>query len=122
MSKAALVYDGAPAGYDQDSTAVRVVPPNDQMQLVAVSETDKVLGATGAAGDYLDHLLCMVATAATGTVSIKDGSGSAIPVALANPGGGVGTYDIPIGKKSESGAWRITTGAGVTVLAFGQFT
>lgn len=121
MSKAALTYESAPAGYDQQLTANRTIPPNDNMQLVAVSQTDKVLGATGAVGDYLDHLLVIVATAgATSVVSIKDGTGSAIPVTPAIPA--LGTYNIPIGKKSETGPWKITTLAGATVLAFGKFT
>jgi len=121
MSTAELVYEAAPAGYDQHVAANRTITANDSMQLVAVSQTDKVLGATGAAGDYLEKLLVIVAaTGATSVVSIKDGTGSAIPITPAMPA--LGTYVIPIGKKSETGAWKITTLAGATVLAFGSFT
>lgn len=121
MSTAALVVEAAPAGYDQQLTANRTVPVADNMQLVAVSQTDKVLGATGAAGDYLEKLLVIVAASgATSVVSIKDGTGSAIPITPAMPA--LGTYVIPINKKSETGAWKITTLAGATVLAFGKFT
>lgn len=121
MSTAALVVEAAPAGYDQQLTGLRTVPVADNMQLVAVSQTDKVLGATGAAGDYLEKLLVIVAASgATSVVSIKDGTGSAIPITPAMPA--LGTYVIPINKKSETGAWKITTLAGATVLAFGKFT
>lgn len=91
-------------------------------ETVAVSQTDQVLGNAGAAGDFLDTLVCVVATAATSTVSIKDGSGGAISVLPANVGGGVGTYTIPIKAKSQRGAWSVTTGAGVTVVATGNFS
>lgn len=119
--KAIPVVNVCPEAFDQQITAIRTVPPNDSMQLVAVSQTDKVLGATGAAGDYLDHLLVIVgASGATSVVSIKDGAGTAIPITPAMPA--LGTYDIPIRKKSETGAWKITTLAGATVLAFGKFS
>lgn len=91
-------------------------------ETVAVSQTDQVLGGTGAAGDYLEGLVCVVATAATSSVSIKDGAGSAISVLPANVGGGVGTYYVPLGLVSASGAWKVTTGAGVTVIATGTFS
>jgi hypothetical protein len=63
-----------------------------------------------------------VATAATAAVSIKDGAGGAISVLPNSPGGGIGSYYIPIKAKSGDGAWKVTTGAGVTVIAVGNFT
>lgn len=93
-----------------------------QYETVAVSQTDQVMGPTGATGDYLSHLVCVVATAATSAVSIKDGGGSAISVLPANVGGGVGTYTVALGLTSTAGAWKVTTGAGVTVIAVGNFT
>jgi len=89
---------------------------------VANSQTDRVLGAaTTGVGDYLERLICVVATAATSSVSIKDGSGLGISVLPAAVGGGVGTYPIPVGLTSKNGRWKITTGAGVTVIAVGRF-
>ena len=87
---------------------------------VAASKTDQWLG--GMAGDRLDRLTCVVATAATAAVSVKDGSGAAISVFPNSPGGGVGTYNIEFGAVSKSGPWRVTTGAGVSVIAAGDFT
>ncbi len=89
---------------------------------VAASQSDQVLGATGAAGDYLDKLIITVATALTAAVSIKDGGGAAIPIIPNSPGGGVGVYVVPIGAVSTAGAWKVTTGAGSTALAVGRFT
>lgn len=91
-------------------------------ETVAAGQTDQVLGATGATGDFLGALVCVVATAATAAVSIKDGSGSAISVLPNSPGGGVGTYTIEINAKSTGGAWKVTTGAGVSVVATGRFS
>lgn len=93
-----------------------------QYETVAAGQTDQVLGATGAAGDYLSHLVCVVSTAATSQVQIKDGGGSAITVLPNNVGGGINTYHVYLGLTSAAGAWKITTAAGVAVIAAGNFT
>lgn len=90
-------------------------------EAVAASQSAQALGVTGAKGDWLKGLLCVVATAATSSVSITDGSGSAVEVLPNNVGAGVGTYPVPIDAISHSGAWKVTTGAGVAVVAFGEF-
>ena len=95
---------------------------NSSYETVAASQTDQALGATGKAGDYLDRLIIKVNTAATGTVDIKDGAGSAIPIMPASPGGGIGVYVVELKAHSRAGAWSVTTGAGATVLAIGNFT
>lgn len=84
---------------------------------VAASQTDSVLG-NGTAGDTLKTLVITVATAATGTVSIKDGAGSAIPITAANTP--IGVYSVNIDANCAT-AWKCTTGAGATVLAVGRF-
>ena len=91
-------------------------------ETVAVSQTDQVIGGVGAAGDFLDTLTIVVATALTAAVSIKDGGGAAISVFPNSPGGGIGTYVLPVRLKSQAGAWKVTTGAGSTVIASGNFT
>lgn len=93
-----------------------------EYETVAAGVTDQALGATGATGDHLEGLLCIVSTAATAQVQIKDGAGSAITVFPNNPGGGVGSYYLPIKARSLAGAWKVTTGAGVAVFATGNFT
>lgn len=98
------------------------MPNANTYETVAASQTDQVLGGAGDKGDYLERLICVVATATTGNVLIQDGSDTAITVAPASPGGGVGTYVIEIGCVSKTGAWSVTTGAGVSVVAIGKFT
>lgn len=89
-------------------------------ETVALSQTDQVLGVTGAKGDILERLIVQVTTAATSTVSIKDGSGSAMIVVAPNTP--LGTYTLTFGIPSLAGAWKVTTLAGATVFAIGQFS
>lgn len=89
-------------------------------ETVAASQTDQVLGPTGAAGDRLERLIITVATAASGTVAIDDGGGTDIPITAANIA--IGVYTVQLGIYSVTGAWRVTTGAGATVVAVGRFT
>jgi hypothetical protein len=99
--------------------------PANEYETVAASATDQALGATGATGDYLSHLIIVPATAAAGAVSIKDGSGSAISIFA---GGGttalptLAPFTVFLGMKSTSGAWKVTTGANVSAIGVGDFT
>ena len=100
-------------------------PYRYQYEHVAASSTAQVLGTTGAKGDYIHRLICTVTTAATGNVVIVDGSGTGIlthTVLPANPVGGIGVYNVELNAVSADGAWKITTGAGVEVMAVGIFT
>jgi hypothetical protein len=96
-------------------------PYEYQYEHVAASQTAQVLGGTGAVGDYLHRLICTVSTAATSVVTILDGSTShtVLPNAV---GGGIGVYNIEVNAASKNGAWKVTTGAGVEVLAMGIFS
>lgn len=91
-------------------------------ETVAAGQSDQALGPNGNTGDVLQRLIITVGTAATAAVSIKDGGGSAIPILPNSPGGGVGVYVVEIGARSAAGAWKVTTGAGSTVVAVGRFT
>jgi len=86
---------------------------------VAASQTEHVLGTTGAIGDYLHRLVITVGTASTSTVTIFDGAFSHI---LVRPNTPIGVYSIEMNTFSQSGAWEISTAAGVEVLAMGNFT
>jgi hypothetical protein len=101
---------------------VEVYNGGGSYETVAASQTAQALGATGAVGDYLECLIIVVSTAATAAVSIKDGGDSAISIFPNSPGGGIGTYVIPVGLWSRTGAWQVTTGAGSAVIATGNFT
>lgn len=90
---------------------------------IAASQTDSALTGTTKAGakhDHLQRVIVTVATAATGTCSIKDGSGSAIPLTAANTP--IGVYIVELDIRSSAGAWSVTTGAGATAVAVGEFS
>lgn len=93
-----------------------------EYETVAASQTNQVLGTVGAAGDLLSSLICIVTVSLTAQVQIKDGADAAITIFPNSPGGGIGTYTIPVGLLSRSGGWQITTGAGVAVIACGVFS
>ena len=100
-------------------------PYRYQYEHIAASTTAQVLGGTGAIGDYIHRLVCTVSTALTSTVQIVDGTGAGIlthTVLPAAVGGGIGVYNIELNAVSANGAWKITTGAGVEVMAIGIFT
>jgi methionine-rich copper-binding protein CopC len=92
---------------------------------VAAGQTAQVLGTTGAVGDYLHRIVCTVTTGATGNVVIVDGSGAGILTHTIVPASASlvpGVYNVELNAVSANGAWKITTGAGVEVMALGIFT
>ena len=100
-------------------------PYRYQYEHVAASSTAQVLGGTGAVGDYLHRIICTVSTAATAAVQVVDGTGVGIlthTILPNSPGGGIGVYNVEINAVSANGAWKITTGAGVEVMAVGIFS
>jgi hypothetical protein len=94
-------------------------PYRFQYETVAASQTNQVLGGTGAIGDYLHRVIVVVNTAATSTVTILD---NAITVFTMPANTSVGVYSLEVNAVSASGSWRVTTGAGVTVAAVGIFS
>lgn len=93
-------------------------------ETIAASQTLQVLGATGAVGDFLAGILVIPASTSPGAISINDGSGSAITVFAggANSVSSLTPFAIPLGFKSTSGGWQITTGANLSAIAVGDFT
>jgi hypothetical protein len=93
-----------------------------EYETVAASQSAQVLGATGATGDYLSHVIVQPTATTVGVVTVLD---NAVEV-QAYPGGTVTAdlrpFTIVVQSASVSGAWKITTGAGVKVTAYGDFT
>ena len=88
---------------------------------IAASQTGASLagvGQVGERGDILKRLIISVATSATGTVTLIDGSTSIVITAANTP---IGVYHVEIDAPSQTGAWTITTGAGATVIAVADF-
>jgi hypothetical protein len=106
----------------QSTTPSPVQARNPDYETVAASATDQVMGATGAAGDYLSHVLITPATTSPGNVIIKDGSttiftftGGASSVTTLIP------FAVPLGLTAVT-SWKITTGTNVSAIAVGDFT
>tara|TARA_R110000868_G_scaffold92457_3_gene256610 strand:- start:230 stop:538 length:309 start_codon:yes stop_codon:yes gene_type:complete len=92
-----------------------------QYETVAVSQTAQVLGGTGAAGDYLHRIVIQVITVATASVTILDGATS-IVVLTGAAGLTAGIYSVELNMAAATGPWKVTTGAGATVIAVGVFS
>ncbi|MCW5737021.1 MAG: hypothetical protein KIS73_23045 [Enhydrobacter sp.] len=103
------------------------VSAGSDYETVAASQSDQVMGATGAVGDYLAGVLIVPATLSPGAVSIKDGNGSAITI-FAGGSGSIVTlhpFFVPVGARAFAATtpgWKITTGANVSALGIGAFS
>lgn len=95
----------------------------DEYETVAASQTAQTLGATGASGDIIAGILVIPATVSPGNVLLLDNATSITVFA-----GGTNSvltlhpFYIPLGLRSVSGAWKITTGADVSCIGIGEFT
>ena len=95
----------------------------DDYETVAASQTAQALGATGATGDYIVGILVVPATTSPGNVLLLDNATSiTVFVGGASSVSNLVPFFIPIGAKSVSGAWKITTGANVSCIGIGKFT
>lgn len=93
-------------------------------ETVAASQTAQVLGNNGAKGDFIKRLIIIPATVAAGLVTLLDGSTS---IAIYVGGGTTALTEVKpitvdIEACSQTGPWKITTGANVSVIAIGDFT
>lgn len=102
---------------------VRVVNSAGEYETVAAGQTAQVIGATGAIGDYISHILVIPATTSPGAITLLDNATSITVFAGgASSVSNLVPFAIPLGMFSVSGAWNITTGANVSVIAVGNFT
>ena len=118
------IAGGATGAKQDEMTAALNGLAGNEYEAVAASQTNQVLGVTGAIGDLLISLLVTPSSTAPGVITIKDGANAAITVFV----GGASSittlhpFTIPVAIRSNAGAWQITTGAGLSVLATGNFT
>jgi hypothetical protein len=89
-------------------------------ETVAAGQTGQVLGLVGATGDFIERLIIRPATTSPGLVTILDGSTS-IPIMVAGTTT-IAPIVVELGMQSVSGAWSVTTGTNVSVIAVGKFT
>lgn len=101
------------AGEDQTNNVLVVEQGQYEYETVAASQTDQVLGATGAAGDFIHSI---VVDSATGTVVLKDDTTAILTI----PASGTGVWELNL--TSKNGAFKVTTAASTTCLCVGRFT
>ncbi|CAB4165308.1 hypothetical protein UFOVP833_46 [uncultured Caudovirales phage] len=111
----------ASLGSKAASASLSVVGGGLEYETVAASQTAQVLGATGATGDYLSHVIIQPVTLAAGTTTIIDNA-TTIFTFTTGTLSDLRPIVVPIGAFSVSGAWKITTGANVTAIGIGDFT
>ncbi len=108
------------------TTVLQAVYIADQgdYETVAASQTDQVLGTAGAVGDLLQKMLVTPATTSPGAISIKDGGGSSITIFAggASSVSNLQPFTIELELVSAAGAWKVTTGTNVSLVATGSFT
>lgn len=94
-----------------------------EYETVAASQTGQVLGATGATGDWISGILVVPATTSPGNVLLLDNATSiTVFTGGASSVSNLVPFFIPLGMKSVSGAWKVTTGANVSCIGIGNFT
>lgn len=102
------------------SLSFAVAPAGMSYEPVAASDTDEPLGTTGAAGDYLSHIVIQPITTGAGAVTVKDGA-TTIFLFTSGTLADLSPKTVPFGTFAVTG-YTVTTGANVTVLAVGNFT
>lgn len=96
---------------------------NNSYETVAASSTNQVLGSTGATGDLISHLVIIPATVSPGAVAVIDNATSiTVFTGGSNSISNLIPFVIPLNMISASGAWKVTTGTAVSVIAVGKFT
>lgn len=94
-----------------------------EYETVAASQTAQALGASGDTGDFISHVLVIPATTSPGNVILLDNATSiTIFTGGTDSVSNLVPFHIPLQMYSASGAWSITTGANVSVIAVGNFT
>lgn len=111
----------ATLGIKTPAASLSVTSAGYQYETVAASQTAQVLGATGATGDYLSHVILQPATTGAGTMTILDNA-TVIYTFTTGTLSDLRPVVIPIGCNSVSGAWKITTGANEIATGIGNFT
>ena len=94
-------------------------PYRHQYEVIPASSTNVVLGTTGAIGDFLHRIVLNVTTGASSQWSLTDGSTFIISSVASLP---VGINNIEINAASQNGAWKVTTGGGISIIGIGTFT
>lgn len=115
-------------GAGQTASPVATFSGASRYQAVAASQTATVLQASaGATGDYLSHCVIYPQSTSPGVVTVFDNTNTAANSAVLFAGGASSTSNltpisVPVGALSLNGAWKVTTGASVSVVCYGKFS
>lgn len=114
-------------GIDQTTSGTTngVMPGGVAYETVAASQIAQVLGGAGATGDYLSHCVIYPVTTGAGAVTVFDNANAPATNVITFTSGtlsNLAPIPIPVGAISTAGAWKVTTGANVTVTCYGKFT
>lgn len=104
-------------GYDGGTQVAAV---GRQYELVAAGQVAQVMGANGAIGDTIDSIWIFPTGLTPGTVSVLDNAIVVWTMAGVTLNS-LAPIFVPLNMRSVSGAWKITTPAGATVTATGQW-
>ena len=93
-------------------------------EVVPANATARVLGpGSGAFADYIAGVLVVPETLTPGAVTLLDGgTGTVIFAGGAGSVSNLVPFYVPLGMVSQTGAWAITTGAGVHCFGMGAFS
>lgn len=95
---------------------------NPYYQTVPASVTATALGpGAGAAGDFLNRIVVVPGTTAPGSVILIDATASAT-IFTGGAGNPLTPTTIVLNAFSKNGAWKISTGANVTLWVTGAFS
>lgn len=96
---------------------------SNEYEDVAASQTAQVIGSGGTgSGQHLSHLVVIPATTSPGAIALLDGDASTtVFVGGATSVSNLVPFTIFLGCDSKNGAWKITTGANISVRAVGDF-
>ena len=90
-------------------------------ETVAASQTAQIIGSRGAIGDFVHSVVITSNTAATATVTLLDGAVE-IPLLVGSATTPLGVFTVILDAASTTGPWKVTTGAGATVVVTGLFS
>jgi hypothetical protein len=111
----------ATLGPKAPSASLSVIPAVLTPYAKAAGLTTSPFGATGAAGDYLSHVILQPSAVGAGTTTIFNNA-TAVYTYTAGTLADLRPIVVPIGSVSVGGSWNITTGANMAATGFGTFT
>lgn len=104
-------------GYDG---GVQVAAVGRQYELVAANQANQIMGSAGATGDTIDGIWIFPTTTTPGVVTVLDDAVQVWSMSGVTLNSTMPIF-VPLNLRSVNGAWKVTTGASVSVLAFGQW-